>query len=296
MRPLTATALGTFGLGAGALAWSVLEAETMFTLRHVRLPVLPRGSAPVRVLQVSDLHLVPRQLRKIAWVQRLAALEPDLVISSGDNLASVDAVPSALAAYGDLLSFPGVFVLGSNDYFAPKPKNPARYLLPSGGRKRIVGARLPVGDLVRGFVAAGWSDLTNARTTLKVGSHLLEFVGVDDPHIKRDRYSAVAGAPDPTATLTVGLVHAPYRRVLDAMTLDGCSLIVAGHTHGGQLRVPGFGALVTNCDLPRQQASGLSRWGASYLHVSAGLGTSPYTPFRFACRPEATLMTLEPVA
>jgi len=92
------------------------------------------------------------------------------------------------------------------------------------------------------------------------------------------------------------VTHSPEPRVLDAMVADGHHLVLGGHTHGGQLCVPWFGALVTNCGLPRAQASGLSRWpspdGPAWLHVSAGLGTSPYTPLRFACPPVATLLTL----
>ena len=80
------------------------------------------------------------------------------------------------------------------------------------------------------------------------------------------------------------------------MAADGFPLVLAGHTHGGQLCVPGFGALVTNCDLPRRQAKGLSPWRATAGTVAAarlgGLGTSPYAPVRFACPPEATLLTL----
>jgi predicted MPP superfamily phosphohydrolase len=76
------------------------------------------------------------------------------------------------------------------------------------------------------------------------------------------------------------------------MAADQVDLILAGHTHGGQLCVPGFGALVTNCDLPTGQAKGLSAVAGVPMHVSAGLGTSPFTPIRFACRPEATLLTL----
>jgi predicted MPP superfamily phosphohydrolase len=71
-------------------------------------------------------------------------------------------------------------------------------------------------------------------------------------------------------------------------------LILAGHTHGGQVRIPGVGALVTNCDIPHERARGLSRWRTSWVNVSAGLGTSKYAPFRFACRPEASLLTLVP--
>jgi uncharacterized protein len=289
--PLAAVVAGAAGLG-----WSLVEARA-FTLRRATLPVLPPGSMPLRVLHLSDLHLVPRQRRKIEWVQKLARLEPDLVVSTGDNLAHQDAVPFVLAAHTGLLAAPGVFVLGSNDYYAPKPKNPARYLLKHGGQRRLHGDPLPTGDLVQGFTDAGWLDLNNRREQLKLNGLTIEFVGVDDPHIRRDRYAQVAGPADPSASVTIGVAHAPYRRVLDAMTSDGAGLVLAGHTHGGQLCVPGFGALVTNCDLDRGRAKGVSRWPGTgpddaWMHVSAGLGTNPYTPVRFACRPEASLLTL----
>jgi predicted MPP superfamily phosphohydrolase len=320
--PLAVLAAGASGLG---YAW--LEARN-FALRRFTVPVLPQGSAPLRVLHLSDIHLVPRQRRKLAWVKGLAALEPDLVVSTGDSLAHRDAVPAVLEAHGALLDRPGVFVLGSNDYFEPHLKNPARYLLPNGGTKRLLGTRLPTDDLVKGFLGAGWLDLTNRRGMLDVAGSRLEFVGVDDPHLGLDRYDEVAGPPDASAALTIGVTHAPYRRVLDAMTTDGAGLVLAGHTHGGQLCLPGVGALVTNCDLPRRQAKGISRWPTlpasaaapssgvesglsagdkpdrtpevgpaarqAWMHVSAGLGTSPFTVVRFACRPEATLLTLTP--
>jgi predicted MPP superfamily phosphohydrolase len=295
VRTSTTLPLAALIAGAAGLGWSLVEANA-YTLRRVTAPVLPEGSAPLRVLHLSDLHLVPRQRRKIEWVRRLAALEPDLVVNTGDNLAALDAIPHLLRAHAELMQLPGVFVLGSNDYYAPKPKNPARYLLPNGGRRRIKGVMLPTAELVAGFSEAGWLNLNNQRGTLKFGGQLLEFVGVDDPHIGRDRYQRVAGPADPAAVLTVGVLHAPYRRVLDAMTADGAGLLLAGHTHGGQLCVPLLGALVTNCDLPRRLAKGLSSWSAggrtAPLHVSAGLGTSPYAPVRFACLPEATLLTL----
>jgi predicted MPP superfamily phosphohydrolase len=290
--PLAVLAAGATGLG-----YAAIEAHA-FTLRRFTLPVLPAGSAPLRVLHVSDLHVVPRQRRKLAWVRRLAELEPDLIVSTGDNLAHQDAVPAVLDAYGDLLHRPGVFVLGSNDYWGPKPKNPARYFLPNGGRRKIAGERLPTGQLVAGFRDAGWLDLTNRRGTLDVAGSRLEFIGVDDPHLNLDRYERVAGPADTRASLTIGVAHAPYQRVLNAMSADGANLLLAGHTHGGQLCLPMVGALVTNCDLDRARAKGVSRWptpgspDAAWLHVCAGLGTSPYAPVRFACRPEASLLTL----
>ncbi len=306
MHPVPRALAAIAATAAGGLGYAALEAQA-FTLRRFTLPVLPAGTPSLRVLHVSDLHLVPRQRRKAGWLRGLARLEPDLVVSTGDNLAAADAVPAVLEAYGDLLRRPGVFVLGSNDYWGPRPKNPARYLLPQRGGGQIVGVRLPTRELVAGFREAGWRDLTNRRDVLDVAGVRLAFVGVDDPHMGWDRYPA-PGDPDPAAAtaLTIGVTHAPYRRVLDAMTWEGAGVLLAGHTHGGQLCLPGVGALVTNCDLPRRQARGMSVWraanrpdadgsgvpGSVPLHVSAGLGTSPYTPVRFACRPEASLLTL----
>jgi len=292
--------------GATTLAWARVEAEA-FTVRHVRVPVLPRGADPLRVLHVSDLHLTPSQHRKIAWVRSLAELEPDLVVDTGDNFAHVDALEPLMVALGPLTAFPGVFVMGSNDYFSPRAKNPARYLLPSSRRPQTSVTRepdLPTEAFARRLTDAGWLDLGNARAHLAVGGLDVGFVGLDDPHIDRDRMPAAdAAATGDGPDLRLGVVHAPYVRALDALTGDGADAIIAGHTHGGQLCVPGLGALVTNCDLDRGRASGLHGWpgprpdefgghASSWLHVSNGAGTSPYTPFRLACRPSATLLTL----
>jgi uncharacterized protein len=293
------------GLAAAGLAYASLIERNAFTLRRFTVPVLPPGAASLRVLHVSDIHLVPRQTRKIRWLRSLAALDPDLVINTGDNLADLEAVPAVLHALEPLLAVPGVFVLGSNDYFSPTLKNPALYLTSRHNRANV-SIPLPTADLVDAFTRAGWANLSNARAALSVSGQSLEFVGVDDPHLRYDRYATVAGPRDSLTALTIGVTHAPYRRVLDAMTADGAGLVIAGHTHGGQLCLPYFGALVTNCDLDRQRAKGVSRWwpgagatqssqappDATWLEVSAGLGTSPYAPVRFACRPEASLLTL----
>jgi len=298
-------ASGLAAAGVAGLTYACLIERNAFTLRQVSVPVLPTGAAPLRVLHVSDIHLVPRQTRKIAWIRSLAALGPDLVVNTGDNLADLLAVPALLRAFEPLLAVPGVFALGSNDYFAPSLKNPARYLTRAHARPGE-NRPLPTAELVSAFTRAGWADLSNARATLSVAGQRLEFVGVDDAHLGYDRYAEVAGPSDPSAALTVGVTHAPYLRVLDAMTADGAGLVIAGHTHGGQLCLPFYGTLVTNCDLDRRRAKGVSRWwpgagglpsslapaGAAWLEVSAGLGTSPYAPVRFACRPEATLLTL----
>jgi predicted MPP superfamily phosphohydrolase len=196
------------------------------------------------------------------------------------------------------MDLPGAFVLASNDYYAPRPKNPLKYFWP--GHKRVHGRELPWRDLRDGMRDRGWLDLTNAAGELTVGGRRIVFAGVDDSHLERDRYDLVAGPADPTADVRIGLAHSPEPRVLDLFAADGYDLLLCGHTHGGQLRVPFYGALVTNCGIDRERVRWLHRWAdaapgrpaGTWLHVSAGLGTSPYAPVRFACPPEATLLTL----
>lgn len=306
-------ALATLGgVALGGLAgvtWALLEAHA-FTVRHAVVPVLPAGAAPLRVLHISDLHLVPSQADKIAFVRDLATLAPDAVVDTGDNLGHRAALGPLLTALEPLLPLPGAFVLGSNDYFAPRPKSWTRYLRrdPRTADRETPDERfenehyrLPADELADAMREAGWKDLTNRRDALVVGDVHLDLVGVDDPHLERDEFPP--RAPLPRGAVRVGVAHAPYLRVLEGFRQDGARLVIAGHTHGGQLALPFIGALVTNCDLDRSRAKGLHGWPGArpdspqgrdsiWLHVSAGLGTSPYAPVRFACRPEATVLEL----
>jgi predicted MPP superfamily phosphohydrolase len=292
-------------IGAAGLVYAAGIEARNFVVRRVEIPCLPEGHRPLRVLHVSDLHLTPYQARKRRWVASLAALEPDLVVNTGDNLAHLDSVPVVLKELGPLLDAPGVFVFGSNDYFAPRPRNPLLYLGPDTGRRNTDTARLPIEDLRSAFTEHGWVDLNNTTGRLEVGGSTIAFAGVDDPHLRFDRLRAVAGQAPYDADLRIGVAHAPYLRVLDQFARDGYDVTFAGHTHGGQVCLPFKGALVTNCDLEAARAKGLHRHPAdslpgdaqsSWLHVSAGAGTSPYAPVRFCCRPEATLATLTPVS
>jgi len=311
MRPLYSVPLAVAAAGAAGLAYSAGYEVRSFRLRRAEIPVLPRGARPLRVLHVSDIHMVCGQRKKQRWLRSLAGLRPDFVVNTGDNLSDPQGVPEVLDALGPLLEFPGAYVFGSNDYYGPVAKNPARYIAArltgahgmnnadGTARRGITGAvHNPWEKLRDGFDQAGWLNLTNARGRMAVGGLDLEFTGLDDPHIRRDRYARVAGGPSADADLSLAVVHAPYLRVLDAFTADGYPLILAGHTHGGQLCVPFYGALVTNCDIDPGRVKGLSSHEAegkrSHLYVSAGCGTNRYTPVRFACPPEATLLTLTP--
>lgn len=289
-------ALATLGLTTFIYA-NQIELRA-FKLHRVQVPVLAPGTLaragkregePFRILHVSDFHMLPDQKLKQKWVASLDALNPDLVINTGDNLGSDKAVPSVLAALGPLLNRPGAFVFGTNDYFAPRPVNPLKYL--TGKKRKPSRVELPWRGMRAAFIEHGWQDATHARLEFVAGGVKVALSGVDDPHHELEDYSQIAGAPNADADIAIGLSHSPEPHVLDAFAEDGYDLVLSGHTHGGQVCLPGGKAIVTNCGIDRSRASGLSRWTEkTWLHVSNGLGTSPYAPVRLFCRPSATLI------
>jgi predicted MPP superfamily phosphohydrolase len=280
-------------MGAVTAAYAMHEARQYGLTTHM-VPILPTDAEPLRLLHLSDLHMTQHQGRKARWLNELAdAVEPDITVVTGDFLADLQAVPIVLEALAGLLARPGAFVLGSNDYYAPRLVNPLGYLLrPSELHPRR--PEMPWGDLVAGLREAGWSDLSNASAVLGLGRSdvVVALRGVDDPHIERDRYDDVAGPFPSEAAVRIGVAHAPYLRILDAMAADGADVMLAGHTHGGQVCLPGGRAIVTNCDLDPARASGLSHHHGAYLHVSPGLGTAPSAPIRLFCPPRAVVLTL----
>lgn len=296
------TVRGLVALGAGVLAYASLIERNSFGIRREAIDVLEPGSSSIRVLHLSDIHLAPWQHRKIEWIRSLASYRPDLVVVTGDSLGHVGAVPELARALSVFHGIPGVFVHGSNDYFAPRIPNPFTYLVRPSEPDRD-GERVDTEGLEQVYSSLGWLNLNNASGRITVKGSSVLFTGTDDPHLDRDRLDLVASSVDEALgvdnepiSAIVGVTHAPYRRVLDALTTLGADAIFAGHTHGGQVCVPGIGALTTNSDLPLALARGLSVWNrfdrSAYLNVSAGIGTSIYAPVRFACPPEAVLVTM----
>ena len=264
-----------------------------YQLRQESLPLLPSGTGQIRILHFSDLHLTPSRKREIADIKSWAALKPDLVISTGDFLAHRDGVEVALNALNELLDIPGLYVFGSNDYYGPRFKNPLSYLKSDDGERRV-GEKLPIEQFDSELKRRGWINLNNSRSTIGINGITIDVRGTDDAHLELDDYQKVAGSP--SGDISIGVTHAPYKRVLDAMEQDGLDLIFAGHTHGGQVRMPWFGgskSLTTNCDLPNWRSRGLTKIdNQSYLNVSAGMGYSPFAPFRIFCPSEVSLITL----
>lgn len=295
-------ALGAVGaVGLAAAAWGVGIERHLFTVRTAVAPALAPGSRPVRVLHVSDAHMAPWQHRKQRWLASLAALEPDLVVNTGDNLGHVEGLAGIRRAFAPFAGIPGVFVHGSNDVQAPSPRNPLKYFTGPSAHTRTTPSLDT--EALDAFLTdeLGWRGLNNAAARLHVAGRSVDFVGVDDAHRDWDRLDLLPEALTalgvrPEGVSVIGVTHAPYQRVLNEFIGLGADAVFAGHTHGGQVCLPGYGALVANCDIPLKQAKGLSTWthgGRTVpLNVSAGCGHSIYAPVRFACRPEATLLTL----
>jgi predicted MPP superfamily phosphohydrolase len=311
-RAAAATLTGVAAAGAAAFAWGSLVERNRFTVRHEIVPVLEPGARPLTVLHLSDLHMAPWQTAKQDFVRSLARYEPDLVIDTGDNLGHIDGNSGVERALEPFAGVPGVFVHGSNDYFGPVFKNPFRYFITLEDTRKGRTPDLDTAGLERFFTDdLGWLSLNNTARALEIKGTRIELFGTNDAHRNWDRLDLLPGAIETVRenvswsddsgddVLALGVTHAPYRRVLDDFVNQGAAIVFAGHTHGGQVRIPGLrDALVTNCDIPADQAQGMTRWRTgthhAYLEVSAGLGTSIYAPVRFACPPEAVVLTLVP--
>lgn len=292
MRALRAALLGAAGLGA----YSLYEPFHFRIQRHalVRRPAeLPhKSSGSFSILHISDAHMRGTQHRKQAFLRSLPqaiGTVPDLVLATGDMIDDDSGIDPVVECMSHLQArFGKFFVMGSHDYYQSKLRSPTKYF--AREHDVVVAGKTDAGRMTRGLAGHGWINLTNRSEVLDTPSGRVRVAGVDDPyldrhhtgHIERHRYEVLA----------IGLVHAPG--VVSEWLLEGFDLVVAGHTHGGQVRFPLVGAAVTNSSLPNALAAGPSRIGNAWLHVSPGIGCSKFTPIRFLCRPEVTLLELRP--
>ena len=294
MHPAGRVAAGGVAAAAACVAYGTFVERWWFRRRDVVLDGVLDGGPPLTILHVADTHLAPPDPRLVEHVRELGrSVDVDLVVAAGDLLGAVGAedacveMLSALTADGT----PGLAVLGSNDLWGPVHKSPLGYFTDPDARR--VGQRLDTDRFVAGLHDTGWQVLRDQRTTVEVGGRTVGVSGLEDPHIDGTTLPPVAEVARPAdVDLHLGLVHAPYSGALDLLVEAGADVLLAGHTHGGQVRLPGIGALTTNSDLPRARARGASRWRNRWLHVTPGLGQSSFAPYRFCCRPEASVLHL----
>lgn len=261
-------ALGAVGFASVGLA-DILWIEP----RGVRVENLALASGqpgrPVRLVQLSDLHLeeFDGYFRKVSAM--VAELAPDLIVLTGDYLEEERNIRGVLDFLRSLDAPHGVFAVQGNwEYWS----------------------RLEGENLRRHFAGAGVRLLINERADLDIGGQRLSLLGLDYPSA-RDLLGTLLERADP-ARFNLLLSHVPgfAHELIDQRV----GLILSGHTHGGQVRLP----LLPPLTLPRfsgRFVAGLYRVGRydTPLYVNRGIGTS-VLPVRMACRPEITVITLEP--
>ena len=274
--------------GVLCVLYGVVIERRWFRVRRYRLDILPAGAeTQLRVLHLSDLHLLRRDQRMPAFLAGLP--QADVTVLTGDVLGEPQAVEHAAASLepvrGRIASF---LVLGSNDLFSPTPINYLRYFRKQ--RRVRVGVRGRSKELIKQLTAQGWTVLRNDRCEMDLDGLRVEIAGLEDAHIVRhDLRVAVRRNED---RFGIAILHSPDP--VPELVALGYPLIFAGHTHGGQVRLPLVGALVTNGQLPRRLSRGVFRTGPSVVSISAGLGQSKYAPFRFCCPPEVSLLDIRP--
>lgn len=292
---LTRAIAGVGAAGTACIAYGTLIERRWYRLRRLVLPKALPGGGRLSVLHVSDVHLIPGQQHRIDFLASLADLPHDVVVATGDLLGAPDTEDLAADALAPLTSRDraGVVVLGSNDRYGPVLKSPLAYL--TQPERRVHGVPLDTSRLLERLADRGYRTLHNEAAIIETPAGPIGVGGIDDPHLDATVIPPAATVTPPAGHDTVanlGLVHAPYTQALDVLADAGHDVLFSGHTHGGQVRFPPIGAVVGNCDLPLDQVRGPSRYRDRWLHVSPGLGHSRYAPFRFACRPEATLLEL----
>ncbi len=271
-------------------AWAALVAPSRYRLvrRTLGVPGLPAGLHGLTILHISDLHFRRRDSKKLGFIRSLARHPADLVCVTGDLTEDDGGHLDCIAALSSLKGAQGTYaVLGSHDYHWHCLRDVIRHFLIPGDRTAS-GPNSP-DRLVEGLQRSGVRVLRNESLRLEVNGAAFRVVGLDDPYLRRhDLAAAMNGAaPDEFKIL---FVHTP--EIIEEVVAAGVGLVLTGHTHGGQVRLPGIGALVTHCSLPARLASGAFTHGRTVFHLNNGIGFGSYSRLRFFCPPEATLLTI----
>lgn len=267
-RTILATAAATAS-ALGAYAFLVEPRWLELTRPRIHLRGLPSGLEGLRIGLLTDMHA---GAGTPLWVIRKACRmvmdeRPDLIALTGDFAA--DRAPSfrrVLEALGGLTAPLGVYAVpGNHDY--------------------LVG----IEKWHREVRGAGIEDLTNRAMVVKHGGARLCIAGVDD--FTYGVPSLAQLPPTRERDLTILLAHDPDQGEQSRRDEDQVDLILSGHTHGGQVRLPFLGALTNPADNEALYDQGLRRRPWTQVYTSRGIGTV-HLPVRFLCRPEAAVLEL----
>ena len=251
------------------IADAALEARGLVITRYdVPSPTLPPALDGMRIAHLTDLHLPCAAADRAAEV--IGAEGVDLVVITGDTISRRKQLHLVTPYVARVRGRFGTYaVRGNNDHWA----------------------RVPLPTLSSAYAAAGATLLENANAVVPFNHSALQLVGLDDPGVGHpDIAAAWRGADRELPTLW--LMHGPgFIDRIDRQTLQlpPALLVLAGHTHGGQIRGPGCTPVV-----PRGSGRFRQGWYDAALgrvYISRGIGTS-VVPLRFLCPPELPIFTL----
>ena len=229
---------------------------------EVTLAKLPAAFEGFTLLQISDLHLDMDPDYLPALIERLRQVDYDICVMTGDFRAKT---------YGDYAA-----ALEGLEWVCPHIHRPVYAILGNHDSIRMVAA----------MEAMGITLLLNEAVALERDNALLYLAGIDDPHyFELDNFEKAAQSI-PHEAVAILLSHSPepYRRAAHA----GFDLMLSGHTHGGQVCLPGGFALMMNADCPRRYCRGAWRYHTMQGYTSVGSGSS-IVDVRYNCLPEITL-------
>ncbi len=279
LGPARRAAFIYYGLRGGPLPLVVRR-------RELRLRALDPGLAGLSILHVSDLHFRGPEPWKQQALGRLESLDPDLVVFTGDFIDGREGIAAAAEVCRRLRGRLGTYaVLGNHDYHS---YGIIHFLRDVRAKTMRGNRRTYTPELVSALEEAGVTVLGNASRRLKANSAPFWVIGVDDVYSGQMDFAAAMGDVE-GAGLRLLLAHSPD--ALEGDHPDGLDLVLAGHTHGGQICLPGGGAITTRTRLRLPRGAGVMALKGTVLHVSAGVGATGL-PLRLFCPPEASLLTL----
>lgn len=287
-RFLLAAAGTLFAAGAGAWFYASKVEVRRYQLETVDIPTVVGGTGPMpslKILHISDLHLSRPESHKINFLQKITDEEYDMVVLTGDVFEDFSGLEYASRILKRKPRLGAYAVLGNHDYYPYTIWNKTlgridrRFRHPSSVRN--------VDSMITALENGGFTVLHNGWSSHpeeKIFVLGIDYFGIEESALK----SIVAQAPDDHVVLAIQ--HVPHK--LSRLAQMGIDTVFCGHTHGGQVRIPGIGALITDSELSREEASGLLWRDKTAIHVSRGMGADPRSNFRFFCPPHATVVNL----